>query len=142
VEHPLFSKLLEQLDENEVKHFLLGLKKMLMDIDETQLEHILRTTSFSDHYSHELRSTVIKTLDERFFKKGHDFATQEELSFQEEKLMMDLGKRLFREQLQEKKKHLMSLEKEAVLLSEKQDLLLKILAVEKEIRGIKLHKTT
>ena len=124
------SEILDLIDHFEVKRLIQWLKKIYLEIDESDYKNVLHN-KLSSINKNDLKETIVKALN-----KHSRLKLENEIV---EKTMKDFAKKLRLERLRRQKEEFKQMQKDSSTEQESQDFLNKILEVEKEIRNVKFN---
>lgn len=124
------SEILDLIDHFEVKRLIQWLKKIYLEIDESDYKNVV-LGKLSQINKNDLKETLNKALNNysRLKLEGEIV----------DKTLNDFAKKLKLEKLKRQKEEFKQLQKESSTEQESQDFLNKILEVEKEIRNVKFN---
>lgn len=123
------AELLDFVGNNEVKGYILKLRELMYEIDETEYASVVQSLMSDDHYSAELTAVVGGALY-RYQEANLD----EKISL---KMIIDIKKNLEVEKLKEEKKHLKSLHGNAQTDEDQKQILAQLLQVDKKLSELK-----
>jgi DNA primase len=123
------AELLDFVGNNEVKGYILKLRELMYEIDETEYASVVQSLMSDDHYSAELTAVVGGALY-RYQEANLD----EKISL---KMIVDIKKNLEVEKLKEEKKHLKDLHGNAQTDEEQKQILAQLLQVDKKLSELK-----
>lgn len=124
------TEILDLIDHFEVKRLIQWLKKIYLEIDESDYKNVL-LNKLSSINKNDLKETMEKALN-----KHSRLKLENEIV---EKTMKDFAKKLQLERLKRQKEEFKQMQRESSTEQESQDFLNKILEVEKEIRNVKFN---
>ncbi len=125
-------ELLDFVYSDEVKKYIGKVKKVILEIDESEYSSVISNLTSSPEYSSELKEAVSSAL----FK----YKVRELDSKTKSKLLSDLKTKLQMEQLINKKEEIKNLQKECVSEEEVNNLLQNLSEVEKQLQALKKTK--
>lgn len=125
-------ELLDFVSSDEVKKYIGKVKKVILEIDESEYASVISNLTSSPEYSSELKEAVSSAL----FK----YKVRELDSKTKSKLLSDLKIKLQMEQLKNKKEEIKNLQKECVSEEEVTNLLQNLSEVEKQLQALKKTK--
>ena len=123
------AELLDFVGNDEVKGYILKLRELMYEIDETEYVSVVQSLLSDDHYTAELTAVVGGAL-----YRYQETTLNEKVSL---KMIEDIKKNLQVEQLKEEKKYLKELHGRAQTESEANNLLSQLMQVEKKLLELK-----
>lgn len=123
-------EILDLIDHSEVKRVIQWLRKIYLEIDESDYEHILRR-KLDENFSRPVNDAIAAALFNH-----NKLKLQAKVA---EKLLKDCKLKVQIDKLKEKKRQLAVQQKESVTEAESIEYLNKILEVEKELRDLKFN---
>ncbi|MCO4795079.1 MAG: DNA primase [Bacteriovoracaceae bacterium] len=132
LERDEISELLDFVTTNEVKEYILGLKEIIYEIDESEYSSVVSRITSQGHYSKELSQSVYEAL-----KKHQPSILNDKII---EKLLSDLKVKLQEDSLKTKRALIKNQTSNCTTEEELNDLMRQLMKIDKELSGLRSQK--